>query len=162
ARREETARLSNQASRGHRAASPHHSNPDRRRLTKNSPGNSTRPSNRQGNRGRGNRRVGTPRLVSRPTHTPAGAHAAHRENSNGSPNWEQYLGVRIMSEHIPIASPWDGTRFAREKNTGVILGLGLDQVIVVGLGIGLVVISMAFGVFPHNLVFAVVAAIVTA
>lgn len=67
-----------------------------------------------------------------------------------------------MSEHTTIASPWDGTRFAREKNTGVILGLGLDQVIVLGMGIGLVVISMAFGVFPHNLVFAVVAAIVTA
>src|SRR5699024_1710833 len=67
-----------------------------------------------------------------------------------------------MSTQKDIASPWDGARFARERNTGVILGLALNQVIALGTGIGLIVAVMVFGTFPRNLLLAVVLTVLTA
>src|SRR5699024_4988546 len=67
-----------------------------------------------------------------------------------------------MSMQKDIASPWDGARFARERNTGVILGLALNQVIALGTGIGLIVAVMVFGTFPRNLLLAVVLTVLTA
>lgn len=59
-----------------------------------------------------------------------------------------------MSAEAKYASPWDGARFARERTTGVILGLGLEQVIVLGLGLATIVLLMIFGQFPDNLLAA--------
>lgn len=57
-----------------------------------------------------------------------------------------------MSIETTVESPWDGVRFARERNTGIVLGLALEQVIVLGSGVASIVVLMVFGDFPRNLV----------
>ncbi|GFZ85346.1 hypothetical protein GCM10011359_13080 [Nesterenkonia alkaliphila] len=54
------------------------------------------------------------------------------------------------------ASEWDGTRFGREESTGVVMGLGWDQVIFLGVGVLICVpIVVAVG-FPTGLLIALV------
>ena len=57
-------------------------------------------------------------------------------------------------------SEFDGVRFPQEESTGVIMGMGWEQVTFLAVGIGLVAISVITGGFPGGamlgLVFAVI------
>lgn len=60
------------------------------------------------------------------------------------------------------ASEYDGARFPREQSTGVILGLGWEQVIVLAVGISSAVISVVTGGFPAGAIVALLIVVVFA
>lgn len=64
-----------------------------------------------------------------------------------------------MSE---IASPWDGTRFPRERTTGVVLGLNLVQTITAGIGAGVALLSIMLGGFPAGFITGIVILVIFA
>lgn len=55
-----------------------------------------------------------------------------------------------------LDSPWDGARFARERTTGVLLGLSWSQVITLGVALGLMLILVFVGGFPRGFFAALV------
>ncbi|MFC4372450.1 hypothetical protein ACFOZ2_16500, partial [Citricoccus nitrophenolicus] len=55
-----------------------------------------------------------------------------------------------------LDSPWDGARFARERTTGVLLGLSWSQVIALGVALGLMLILVFVGGFPRGFFAALV------
>ncbi|MGW9550879.1 SCO6880 family protein [Citricoccus zhacaiensis] len=56
----------------------------------------------------------------------------------------------------PLDSPWDGARFARERTTGVVMGLNWSQVIALGLTLGLMMLLVFVGGFPRGFFTALV------
>lgn len=55
-----------------------------------------------------------------------------------------------------LDSPWDGARFARERTTGVLLGLNWSQVLTLGAALGLMLILVFVGGFPRGFFTALV------
>lgn len=60
--------------------------------------------------------------------------------------------------HQNEESPWDGSRFSREKRTGVAMGLDLAQVIFLGVGIGIAVLLIIIGGFPLGFILGLLTA----
>ncbi|NUL44057.1 PrgI family protein [Cellulosimicrobium funkei] len=61
-----------------------------------------------------------------------------------------------------LDSPWDGARFARERTTGVLLGLNWSQVITLGSALALMLILVFVGGFPRGFFAALVIGAVAA
>ncbi|WMY80041.1 SCO6880 family protein [Citricoccus sp. I39-566] len=55
-----------------------------------------------------------------------------------------------------LDSPWDGARFARERTTGVMLGLSWSQVTALGATLGLMLLMVFTGGFPRGFFTALV------
>lgn len=61
-----------------------------------------------------------------------------------------------------LDSPWDGARFARERTTGVLMGLNWFQVIALAVALGLMMILVFIGGFPGGVFAALVLGTVSA
>ncbi|HRO31605.1 SCO6880 family protein [Citricoccus sp.] len=70
------------------------------------------------------------------------------------------MAHQILEQQVD--SPWDGARFARERTTGVLLGLSWPQVITLGVALGLMLLLVFTGGFPRGFFTALVLGAVAA